>query len=331
MGRAVDWESRIGRRLRLRDLHILFAVVDCGSMAKAAARLRVTQPAISKAIGDLEAAVGVRLLDRGPHGVEPTVYGHALLKCGLAVFDELRQGMKTIEHLADPAAGELRIGCQDTLASTILPSVIDQLSHHYPRVVFNVARLITPTLQFPELHERTLDLVLTRLAGSVGKAKVADDLNVEVLFEDQVFVVAGARSDWARRRKLDLSELAEEPWVVGPPGSWLHQFLTESFEARGLEMPRVKVSTYSVPLRDSLLSTGRFLGVIDGFMLRLRGKELGVKALPINLPVWPWPIAIIMLKNRTVSPVVKLFIEYVRAFTASGVVEGEANRMKFRT
>ena len=215
MGRAVDWESRIGRRLRLRDLHILFAVADCGSMAKAAARLRVTQPAVSKAIGDLEAAVGVRLLDRGPHGVEPTVYGHALLKCGLAVFDELRQGIKTIEHLADPTAGELRIGCQDTLASTILPSVIDQLSHHYPRVVFNVARLITPTLQFPELHERTLDLVLTRLAGSVGKVRVADNLNVG--FSSKIRF-----SWWRERRVIGLAAASSiSPNWPKNPGSWV--------------------------------------------------------------------------------------------------------------
>src|ERR1700730_10179877 len=112
MVKVVDWESRIGRRLRLRDLHIFFAVADCGSMAKAGTRLRVTQPAISKAIGDLEAAVGVRLVDRSPRGVEPTAYGYALLKCGVAVFDELRQGIRSIEALADPTAGEVRIGCQ---------------------------------------------------------------------------------------------------------------------------------------------------------------------------------------------------------------------------
>jgi DNA-binding transcriptional LysR family regulator len=90
MARAVDWESQIGRRLRLRDLHIFFTVVQSGSMAKAAARLRVTQPSVSNAVGDLEAALGVRLFDRTPRGVEPTIYGEPLLKCGSAVFDELR-------------------------------------------------------------------------------------------------------------------------------------------------------------------------------------------------------------------------------------------------
>ena len=100
MVKTVDWESRIGRRLRLRDLHIFFAVVESGSMAKAGALLRVTQPAVSKSIGDLEAAVGVRLLDRSPRGVEPTVYGNALLECGSAAFGPVERSKISIATVA---------------------------------------------------------------------------------------------------------------------------------------------------------------------------------------------------------------------------------------
>src|ERR1043165_4876433 len=103
-----DWGDRIGRRVKLRDLHILLAVAKLGSMGKAAAELAVSQPAISKAIADVEHAVGLRLLERGPRGIEPTMYGRALLKCGTAVFDELRQGVKELEFLTDPGAGEIR-------------------------------------------------------------------------------------------------------------------------------------------------------------------------------------------------------------------------------
>ena len=93
----MQWSDRIGRRLKLRDLHILLAVARSGSMGKAAADLAISQPSISKAIADVEHAVGLRLLDRGPQGIEPTIYGRALLKCGTAVFDELaarRQGAR---------------------------------------------------------------------------------------------------------------------------------------------------------------------------------------------------------------------------------------------
>ena len=83
-----DWESRIGRRLKLRDLHILSAVVQWGSMAKAAVHLSMTQPAVSDAIANLEDTLRVRLLDRSSRGVEPTIYASALLKRGLVVFDD---------------------------------------------------------------------------------------------------------------------------------------------------------------------------------------------------------------------------------------------------
>src|ERR1700690_885357 len=117
MVRTVHWESRIGRRLRLRDLHIFFAVVPAGAMAKAAGHLGITQTSVSKAVGDLEAALGVRLFDRSPQGVEPTIYGSALLKCGAAVFDELRLGIRNIEFLSDPKVGELRIGSSESLSA----------------------------------------------------------------------------------------------------------------------------------------------------------------------------------------------------------------------
>jgi DNA-binding transcriptional LysR family regulator len=95
MASVTEWDARIGKRLRLRDLHILSAVAERGSMAKAAKHLAMSQPAISEAIANLEAVLRVRLLDRGPRGVEPTIYAEALLKRGLVVFDELRQGIRT--------------------------------------------------------------------------------------------------------------------------------------------------------------------------------------------------------------------------------------------
>src|SRR6185295_4652422 len=94
-----NWDSRIGRRVRLRDLHVLFAVVQHGSMAKAGSHLGVSQSAVSQAIAALEDALQVPLLDRTTRGVEPTMYGAALVRRGQAAFDELRLGVKDIEFL----------------------------------------------------------------------------------------------------------------------------------------------------------------------------------------------------------------------------------------
>ena len=117
--------DRIGRRMKLHDLHVLMAVVQAGSMSRAAKLLNTTQPAISRSIADLEQTIGVRLLDRGRHGAEPTEYGRALLDGGMAMFDDLRQAVKNIEFLADPTVGEIRIGTHDPLIAGVLPAVFD--------------------------------------------------------------------------------------------------------------------------------------------------------------------------------------------------------------
>src|SRR5262245_5455221 len=112
----MEWSDRIGRRIKLRDLHILLSVVQQGSIAGAARHLAVSQPAVSKVIADLEHVLGVRLLDRDRHGAEPTLYGEALLQHGVVAFDALRQGVMAVEFLADPTLGELRIGATNALA-----------------------------------------------------------------------------------------------------------------------------------------------------------------------------------------------------------------------
>jgi DNA-binding transcriptional LysR family regulator len=106
MLRKIDWESQIGRRLKLRDLHVFSMVVQHGSMAKAARHLGVSHPAVSEVIADLEHALGVKLLDRSARGIEPTIYGSAVLKRSAAVFDELKQTIRDIEFLSDAATGE---------------------------------------------------------------------------------------------------------------------------------------------------------------------------------------------------------------------------------
>ena len=129
--------DRIGRRMSLQDLHVLMAVVQAGSMNKAAALLNTGQSAISRSIAELERNMGVRLLDRTSHGIAPTESGRALIAGGAAMFDELRQAVKKIEFLANPTAGEVRIGSVIPLAASFVYAVIDQLSRHHPRIMFS--------------------------------------------------------------------------------------------------------------------------------------------------------------------------------------------------
>jgi len=307
------WESRIGRRLRLRDLHILSTVVQWGSMAKAASHLAMSQPAVSEAIASLEAALGVRLLDRTPHGVEPTLYASALLKRGLVVFDELRQGINEIEFLADPTAGEVRIGSVESLAAGFVPEVIDQFSRKYPRVLVHVVNAQFGTQEFRALHERTVDLMLSRILKPVAD----DEIDAEVLFQDEFFVVASARSPWARRRKIALADLLDEPWILFPPNTAVAPLVAQAFGAQGLELPRARVTSFSAAIRMQLVATGRFLAIMAGSLLRPNAERWDLRALPIALDGLTVPVAIFKLKHRTVSPVVEKFVEHLRAAAKS--------------
>jgi DNA-binding transcriptional LysR family regulator len=326
MAKEIDWESRIGRRLRLRDLHIFFTAVQRGSMAKAAQTLGVTQPAVSKVIAELEHTLGVRLLDRSARGVEPTKYGRALLSRSIAAFDELRQSVRDIEFLADPTAGEVRIGCQETFAAAILPSVIHRFSQTYPRVVLHVEQLGSLAAESSALRERTIDIGMFLLVKPHDEKLFADDLNVEVLFLEQMVIVAGKQSPWARRRKIDLAELVDEPWVVTETDTLSYLRLKEAFAARGLGMPKRLLQTLSSHLRVNLAASGSHIITVPNSTLRVYGERFAIKALPVNFPAQSWPAVIVTLKNRTLSPVVERFIQHVRDFTRPMRAEGSAPR-----
>jgi DNA-binding transcriptional LysR family regulator len=311
---GVHSDGRIGGRLKLRSLHILQAVVQAGSMAKAAAILGRTQSAISKSIAEMERTLGVTLLERASTGVAPTAYARILLKRGGAIFDELRQGLREIESLADPASGEVRVGCTEPMTS-IVADVIRRLSRQFPRMVFHVSVNETTTL-FHELRERELDLAVTRMM----KDGTETDLKAQVLFHDPLAVVAGKRNPWLRRRNVELVDLLDEPWVLPTRDSFLARFIVEAFGMRGLDLPRSPVITASVQMRTSLLATGRFLTVLPSAMLGFAAFRGSLAALPIDLPETRRPVGIVTLRNRDVSSTAKLFIDCAR--TLSQVASG---------
>jgi DNA-binding transcriptional LysR family regulator len=285
------------------------AVIQAGSMGKAAARFNLTQPAVSKVIADLENTLGVRLLDRSRQGVEATPHGLALIKRGVAVFDELRQGVQDLDYISDPTAGEIRVGSTEAIAAAIVAPVIDRLSRRYPRMAFHVVAGDMAVLD-RELAERNVELAISRMT-----APVAEEYSAEILFHDSSAIATGAKNPLTRRRKIALPELMNEPWLLSPMESYYGSFQAEVFRARGLAPPRLAVSTLSINLRNELLATGRFLAIVPGFHLRLPRPHPFLRTLPVELPDTRVPIAITTLKNRAPSSAAQLFIEHVRAIT----------------
>jgi len=326
MAKAIDWESRIGRRLRLRDLHVLFTVAECGSMAKAGAQLGVTQSAVSKAIGDLEAAVGARLLDRSSRGVEPTEYGQALLKCGLAAFDELRNGIRGIEYLADPEAGEVRFAATESVTAGILPSVIERFTSQHPKVRLHQVQTSTYVEGYEALHERRADLVLSH-ALTYSSVDQTEELQTETLLHDRICLVVAAQSSWAKRRKIGFADLTNAIFIAPPADTPGGAALYEAFRAAGLPPPRVSLTTFSVHARNVLLSRAdRFVAVLPTSILQFNPGLYPLKELPLDLPVQPGPLICVTPKHRTLRPAVEHFIACARDVSSAMQPHGRPRR-----
>jgi DNA-binding transcriptional LysR family regulator len=311
MPKALDWDSRIGRRLRLRDLHILFAVTEHGSMSGAGAHLNMSQSAVSQAIASLEDVLQVRLLDRTRRGIKPTIYAEAIMRRGRVAFDELRSGIKDVEFLADPAHGEVRIACSDFLAGGILAPVIQLFSRQHPKVVFEVLQSNAFGQDFSELRERKADLAFSILPRPLERG-LKDDLDVEFLFNEQICLTASAQSRWARRRKIDFRDMVDACWIVPFSGASSETALTEAFRVRSLPPPRIVVKTVSGHLRNFLCLRDSFIALVPKSFLQINADTAGLKILPIELPMSSLPVTIVTLKNRTLSRTAELFLDCAR-------------------
>lgn len=298
--------ERARRRIKLRDLHILLAVARRGSMAKAAAELAMSQPAVSRAVADMEHALGVQLFDRGSRGIEPTAYGHALVKRSATIFDELTQGLQELEFLSDPTVGDLRIGSSESIAAGLLPAVIDRFTPQHPGVRINVVQTVLSNMRYRELRERSIDLLL----GWTPTPFDEEDLVAEPLLNDPRVVVVGRQSKWARASKLKLADLSTERWVLPPPDTFPGSAVADMFRGGGLATPHAPITTLSLHLCCRLAATGRFITFLPSTVVC---RDLLLKVLPVQLPrTSVISAAIVTLRGRTLSPTARAFIASVR-------------------
>jgi DNA-binding transcriptional LysR family regulator len=303
----MDWQNRIGRRLRLKDLHTLQTVAEVGSMAKASQHLGLSQPAISKAISDMEHTLGAPLLDRSARGVELTEHGRVLVERTRIIFDEMRQGIKEIEHLTDPTQGEVRIGITEPVTA-VVSEILSGLARRYPRITYDVTVGDTDMLA-QKLRDRTLDVMLTRW----NALSQADDLAAETLYTSILAVVAGKTHPLAARKKLTLSDLMHEQWALPPPDAFLGRVTAGLFEQKRLPLPPSIVTTTSTLMRLNLMASGRFLSVLPTSMLRHRSYKPWLRALSVDLGDRGGVIAAITIKDRRRGGALKLFLQACHA------------------
>lgn len=299
--------EHIARRVTLRELRLLLAVAQSGSILKAASEVGVTQPALSKCVADLEETLGVRLFDRTNRGVIATPYGEILLRRAVSIFEELRDAVDEIDALEDSTRGEVRVGATPTLCAGVLPRVINSFLEKRPNFKFEVSELPLEKLA-SEVLMRGLDFGIGRVPEEHG------DLEFEKLFDDRLFIVAGAFHPLVKRRAITLADSVEYPWVLPRADGAVTSQLRNVLQQQGLQPPRSSVASMSVVMRYELIATNRLLSVMYGSVLRLGTVPSHVCILPINLPV-SVPIGVIRNRNRTLGASALAFMDATRKIT----------------
>jgi DNA-binding transcriptional LysR family regulator len=296
------------RRVRLHDLEILSAVVQAGGMRQASQTLHLSQSAVSRVIGELEETLGLRLLERGPKGVEPTPFGEALVRRSKAVFDEMQSALRELNQLADPSGGEVRLGASETLHAGLVSATMDVLLRKHARMRFVLESGQAPDLIDFFLMERLVDFVVAR----PYKLPLPPGVEGEPLFHEHMQIAVSHTSPYAKRKRIDLDELLDLHWILSHSETTPETPLPQALAARGLPLPQQIIHSGSLTTRYTLLNTGRFVTMVPHSLLPFGQHGEMFKTLPITLPPWRTPTMILTLRNRTLSPAAQLFLSQLR-------------------
>ena len=216
--------------------------------------------------------------------------------------------MRELEELADPEAGEVRLGANETLQAGVVAATAQiQLARHpRMRLVFESGQ--SADLMGHFLQQRLVDFVVARPL----TWPVPSELEGEPLFYDQLKVAVGATHPLARRRKVSLSELVQEHWILSRAEVMPHTPIPHAFAAAGLPFPEKVVVSGSLNMRQNMLASGRFVTAVPHSLLRFAHLKGNFHVLPLEVPSWPMPTMVLRLQGRSLSPAADSFIGTLR-------------------
>lgn len=292
--------------MELRHLRHFAAVVDTGNLSKAAERVYISQPALTRSIKNLEDLVGAILLERRPRGVVPTPAGDTLYQYAKLMLNEAARARAEIKAVQSGAKGHLAIGIAAMFADHIVDRAVARVCAGDAGVSMSVTQGFLEDL-VEALRDGRLDLIFSNL----GVGSLPDDLSVEPLYEVRAYTYAASDHPLAGR-SLSKAELLNERWaVVDQPH--MRDFLDRYFSADGLPVPDSVVRTNSLNLIRSLLSRGGFIGLLPEHLVRLRARRGEIRRLDApDCPVVR-KAGIIMRRSMPMRPVLTAFVDELRA------------------
>lgn len=298
-----------------RHLQLLVALDEIRHLGKVAASINVSQPAVSKALGELERGLGLKLFERTARGVYPTAYGECLIRHARVMLSELAQTRDELRGLSSGSSGSIRVGVLATAALELLPHALAVMKSRQPGISILVREGLVETL-LPELWLGNIDLIVGRLPD--GRSSQA--LGEKILMEEGVSVVAGKHHPLARRKRLRWSDLRPFPWVLPPVNTLLREPLERVFEIHGIAIPANRIETLSVHVIRAYLHYTNAVAALAADVSRYY-ESLGLLAvLPLELPKLVRPVGVVWNRHRPLAPGAQTLIQCLEEVARPGAL-----------
>lgn len=291
------------RALTLRHLRLLIALEELRQVGRVAVALNISQPAVSKALAEIENGVGVALFERTPQGMLPTAHGACLLHYAHAMTNEIARAVDELTGIEQGIAAAVAVGATFGAGTGhLLTAATLQARQRLPELAVTVAEG-SRDLLLRQLRTARLDLVV----GTVGDAAAPPDLECTPLYIDAPAIVCGTRHALAAKRKPSWAGMLSEPWVLPPRTTRVRAAIEALFRRAGAVRPRVLVETLSLDLTLELLAQGGALAVLPQHLSRRLAMAGQVRALEVESPGLVMPISVFSLASAPASAAVDAF------------------------
>ncbi len=297
--------------LKLRHLQLLVALDETRTLARAAQRLRTTQPAASRQLAEIEAIAGVAIFDRLPRGLSPNGYGEVMLRRARIALTELSLAAAELDEMRSGRSGSVALGAVTAPALDTLVPVLSALQRSHPRLRLAVQVDTSPAL-IRALGESRLDFALARIPPDVD----ARALHYREVAEEELVFLVRAGHPLLDRADPTLAGLAELSWVLQPPGTLLRKRVDLAFRAAGLAPPTRVLDTPSVVLTLASILRSDSVAVLSASVVALFGPDGPVRRLPplADAPrIEVEPFGLIHQRDRPFSPAAQFVFSAVEA------------------
>jgi LysR family transcriptional regulator of gallate degradation len=312
--------SRLARLVSERLLFVLVAVAETGSLTQAAERLRLSQPAVSQAIRDLEHLAGASLVERTSRGVRLTEAGEILLLRVRHMLMELRVAEEEVASMRGTLHGRVVIASLPYSSVDLVPEAVTRFLAQHPQIMVTVIDGTYDTL-IDRLRNADIDFIVGTL-----RPAAFDDIEQEALFDDTLSVACRAGHPCTRTAPLALRDVAAGPWVVPLPNTVTRASFEAAFQSEDIGLPPARLEMHNPMAVRSILLASDYLALLSPHQIRAETASGQLAVLPIVLRGTQRTIGLTSRRDASPSPGVEALRQALRAAARAFGTDPAANR-----